>query len=180
MNDNKNEYSFNIILIGSDYIGKSYLLNKYINNVYSNYFIYDNYLEYKTKNINIRDKKIKLNLYEIRYDYGSSLVSYPNLKKADGVFIMYDITFDLSFLDAKDILKSIDEYLGEDSKKCKVLIACKSDDYNRQVTEIQGKNLGNEYHIPFFETSAKNNTNIQEMFIFLANKILRLKENESF
>ena len=174
-----NNYTFNIILIGSYCIGKSYLLNKYINNVYSSFFSYENYLEYKTKDITIRDKKIKLNLYEIKYNYGKSLISYPNLKKADGVFIMYDITYKPSFLDVKDILKDIDEYLKEDAKKCKVLIACKCDDSYREIKEYEGKNLGNEYHIPFFETSALRNTNIQEMFIFLANKILRLKENET-
>ena len=171
------EQTFDIILFGSYYIGKTYLLNRYINNIFSSYFSSQNYTEYKTKNISIRNKKITLKLWETKYQSYKSMANY-NFGKANGIMIMYDITYAASFNDMKPILTKIDDYLNEDAKRCKILVGCKSDSTYKSVKEEQGKNLAKEYNMPFFETSAKNNTNVTEIFEFLANKILRYKENE--
>ena len=177
MIDSSEEYTFDIIHFGSYYIGKTYLLNRYINNVFSSYFTNQNYSEYKTKDISIRNKKIKLKLWETKYQSYKNMTNY-NFKKANGIMIMYDITYSASLTDMKPILNSIDDYLNEDAKRCKILVGCKSDSTYKSVKEDQGKSLAKEHNIPFFETSAKTNTNVTEIFEFLANKILRYKENE--
>ena len=176
MNENE-ELKFDIILFGSYYIGKTYLLNRFINNIFSSYFSNQNYSELKYKDINIRNKKIKLKLWERKYQSYKSMSSY-NFDKANGIMIMYDITYGPSLTDIKSVLNNIDEYLNDDAKRCKILVACKSDATYRAVKEDQGRNLATEHNIPFFETSAKNNINVTEIFTFLANKILRFKENE--
>ena len=178
MKNNKNVYTFNLCLFGSEYIGKSYLINRYINNSYSSYFSYPNNSEFKTKTINIRGNTINLKICEKKYQYYKSLNSY-NLNKINGLFLIYDVTYSPSFNNIKKILKDIDQYLNEDAKECKILIGCKSDeDSYRKVKEDEGKSLADEFSIPFFEVSAKNKYNVDEIFLFLANKILRYKENE--
>ena len=47
-----------------------------------------------------------------------------------------------------------------------VLVGNKTDlQDRRQVTEMKGKNLAQEHNIPFIETSALRNENIQEVLI---------------
>ena len=169
MNDDK-EKSFNIMIIGSYYVGKTYFLDKYINNI-------NNRDAIKTKNITIREQNIKLKFKEEKYISLKNLEDY-HFNKANGVILVYDVTYLPSLSDIKILLPKIDNYLDDDAKKCKILVACKSDTSYRAVSEEQGKNLSIEYKLPFFETSAYKNCNVTEVFEFLANKISRLKENE--
>ena len=48
----------------------------------------------------------------------------------------------------------------------KILVGNKCDlEEKRQVTKERGKQLADSYRIPFIETSAKNNENIEKLFI---------------
>ena len=45
----------------------------------------------------------------------------------------------------------------------------------RQVSYNEGKDLANKYNIKFIETSAKNGTNVNELFQFIANETYQRK-----
>lgn len=48
----------------------------------------------------------------------------------------------------------------------KILVGNKCDlEEKRQVSKIKGKQLADQYGIPFLETSAKNRDNIEELFV---------------
>ncbi len=54
-----------------------------------------------------------------------------------------------------------------------VLVGNKSDLTDRVVTPAQGAEQAKQLGIPFFETSAKNRTNIEEIFCEIARQIGR-------
>ena len=84
--------------------------------------------------------------------------------------IVYDITNLNSF---KNIQKSIKEIKDIANKNAYiVLVGNKIDSFNRVITEEEGINLANEYDINFFETSAKNDKNITELFYHILSKLL--------
>jgi GTPase SAR1 family protein len=61
----------------------------------------------------------------------------------------------------------------------RILVGNKSDLHNRIVISTQdGKKLANQYHVDFFETSAKSDTsqNVSKIFYFLTEKLLELKQ----
>ena len=48
----------------------------------------------------------------------------------------------------------------------KILVGNKCDlEHNRKVSFNEGKDLANEYNIPFYETSAKDVINVEELFV---------------
>jgi GTPase SAR1 family protein len=53
-----------------------------------------------------------------------------------------------------------------------VLVGNKCDKEDRKVSYEEGAKLAKEFHMSFFETSAKNNYNIMEVFTFLTREIL--------
>ena len=60
----------------------------------------------------------------------------------------------------------------------KVLVGNKCDKEERQVSTEQGQKLADEKGIKFFETSAKTNENVKEMFEYLTNEIFRNYEEK--
>lgn len=62
----------------------------------------------------------------------------------------------------------------------KILIGNKTDvPEERKISTEQGQKLANKYHIPFLECSAKDGTNIDEIFYTLGKNIKPLLEKES-
>ena len=122
---------------------------------------------------------IKLKLTQIVnkdsfYDYRED----PNYKQAKGVIVVYDISNRDSFINLNNWFNKIDEYCNEEGKICKILVGNKNDTKDRKVKEEEGKNLANEKKMAFFEVSSKTNDNVNQIFVFLANKILRYEQNK--
>ncbi len=53
------------------------------------------------------------------------------------------------------------------------MVGNKCDKPDRVVTEEEGKKLADDYNMSFFETSAKTNQNVSEVFNFLTKEILK-------
>lgn len=57
---------------------------------------------------------------------------------------------------------------------CKILVGNKCDlDSERQVSTEQGSNLAEEFGIMFLETSAKDNSNIEELFLAMSREMVQ-------
>jgi GTPase SAR1 family protein len=73
-------------------------------------------------------------------------------------------------------MKSIDENAPDDVLR--ILVGNKSDLHQRIVISTQdGKKLANQYHVDYFETSAKSDSspNVSKMFFYITEKLLDLK-----
>ena len=55
---------------------------------------------------------------------------------------------------------------------------CDINDEKRKVTFEEGEKKGNEFQIPFFETSCKDGINVKEVFERIVNDII-LKKNQT-
>jgi Ras-related protein Rab-8A len=99
-----------------------------------------------------------------------------------GILLVYDVCDERSFnskiafvvciltIDIRTWFQNIEQHATEGVHK--ILIGNKCDwAEKRVVTEEQGKALAQELGIPFIETSAKSNTNVEEAFFSLARYI---------
>lgn len=98
-----------------------------------------------------------------------------------GIILTYAIDDRETFTNIENWMKQIKMHANENV--IKVLVGNKCDMPDRQVTFEEGKGLADAYGIPFFETSAKDNRNINETFMCMAreikDKILVLEQNTS-
>ena len=84
--------------------------------------------------------------------------------------MIYDITNKDSFNLIVSWIKDIKFYKPEKVKA--ILVGNKCDLINeRKVTIEEGQNLANELNIKFFEASAKEGTNVDELFSYIINEI---------
>ena len=87
-----------------------------------------------------------------------------------GIMLTYDVTDEQSFLNIRNWMKNIEEHAADNVNK--MLIGNKCDLIEKRVVEAErGQSLAKSYGIPFMETSAKNNINVEEAFFTIAREI---------
>lgn len=81
------------------------------------------------------------------------------------------MTEPVSFKNIRNWIKQIEA--NAQTGVCKVLVGNKCDKPDRKVSEEEGKKLAADFNMSFFETSAKTNQNVNEVFEFLTREILK-------
>jgi len=127
-------------------------------------------VDFKIKIIDLGGRFIKLQIC----DTAGKEIFKPPLKTyykgVHGIIVTYDLTDENS---CKNIRNWVEE-IEQSAKKnvCKVLIGNKCDIEDRKVSFDQGQKLASELNMQFFETSAKTNYNVDEIFLYLTQEIL--------
>ncbi|KJH50253.1 Ras family protein [Dictyocaulus viviparus] len=99
--------------------------------------------------------------------------NYRYYRGTHGVVVVYDITNGESFSNVKRWLHEIDANCESVQK---ILVGNKSEDPQRRIVlESDARQFADTMHIPFFETSAKENSNVEEMFSCITRLVLKAK-----
>jgi GTPase SAR1 family protein len=80
-----------------------------------------------------------------------------------GIVLTYSIDDRNSFQDIDNWVKQIKMHASSDVVK--ILVGNKCDSSKREVSYDEGKKLAEELGIQFYETSAKDNIDVTEMFL---------------
>ena len=160
-------YSFQLVMVGKSFVGKTCISNRYITGDFDDFYRTTFGREFNLKGLNFHNQNICLQLYEIPWRYESS--SFFNFlpKNAHGIIFVYDVSDKCSF-DSICNLNKVTE-----NNACEVLVGNKCNTNNRVITEEMGKNLADELGMNFFETSAKSGKNIDELFLSLTEEIFK-------
>lgn len=94
-------------------------------------------------------------------------------KNSNGVIIVYDVSNRSSFNTIQGWIESVYDNSAEDIK---IILIGNKIDLEREVSTEEGKAIADKYHIPFYETSAKENTNIKQSILDLVSIILETQE----
>ena len=96
-------------------------------------------------------------------------------KGANGILVVYDITNRSSFENLNSWLIEIEK--NGNKNVYKLLIGNKSDlEDQRKVSKEEGKEFAEINGMEFFETSAKENYQVQDAFIQLTRDVIRTKD----
>ena len=114
---------------------------------------------------------IKLQIWDTAGQERFRTITKTYYKGAHGIILTYDVTDQNSFKNIRNWIKQIEA--NAQSNVCKVLVGNKCDKTDRVVTEEEGKKLADDFQMMFFETSAKSNKNVTEVFNFLTQEILK-------
>ena len=176
-NEPKYDYLFKYIIIGNINVGKSNLLLRYVHSQFKEEYQATIGVEYAAKNINIRNKIYKIQIWDTAGQETFKSITRNYYKNSVCALIVYDITCRQSFDDVKT-------WIEDCKKQCSnniylILIGNKLDlEEQRVITKEEGEELAEQLGIKFYETSAKDGTNVENIFINSSDEIAkRIEQN---
>ncbi|CAI2380287.1 unnamed protein product [Moneuplotes crassus] len=168
------DYKFKIILIGDAAVGKTSFLLRFTENKFTEDHLATIGVDFQSKCLSFGKKIIKLQIWDTAGQERFRSITRSYYKNSHGCLAIYDISDESSFEKIKELI----EYYKEESEARLpfnvILIGNKSDlDLDRHVPTLKGKMLAEEYGIPFFETSVKNDQNVDEAFMAVAGEAIK-------
>uniref|UniRef100_A0A8C0EL59 small monomeric GTPase n=1 Tax=Bubo bubo TaxID=30461 RepID=A0A8C0EL59_BUBBB len=128
-------------------------------------------IDFKVKPVTFNGTRVKLQIWDTAGQERFHTLSTSYFRGAQGFILVYDITNLDSFQSITTWMKDIHEKAGDEVDV--ILLGNKCDkESERVVPKQKGEKLAWEHGIPFFETSAKDNVNIEDAFSVLTNEIL--------
>ena len=131
-------------------------------------------IEYFQRTVEIDDKSLLLQVWDTSGQEKYRAISASFIKRADAVLLTYAIDDRDSFKHVVEWIKEIKDNTAEDV--CIILVGSKADVGKRCVEYVEGEELARELGVQFFETSAKENMNIDQVFMTAAQQIKKKLE----
>ncbi|EAY01285.1 small GTP-binding protein, putative [Trichomonas vaginalis G3] len=166
------DYLFKVIIIGDSGVGKSNILLRYTDDLFSNQFISTIGVDFRIHTIDVDDKKVKMQIWDTEGQERFLAITRSYFGYSHVALIVYDKT-------NKESFEKVSFWMNELDQKCdknllRVIVGNKADLKELEyITEEQGKNLANQYGCLFAETSAKEDIGIDEVFLLCAQTLVK-------
>ncbi|KAH8878249.1 Ras and EF-hand domain-containing protein like [Schistosoma japonicum] len=158
---------FRIMLAGDSSVGKTSLLIRICDDVFTSCSITTIGVDMKMRSVEIDGKKTMLQIWDTAGQERFRSVSTSFYRKADGILLVYDCTSEFSFISTRDWITIIEENAA---KQIPIAIVGNKKDLKEQkewqgnkcVSYATGSKLAQEIGALFFETSALTGENVNE------------------
>ncbi|KAK9839170.1 hypothetical protein WJX74_010897 [Apatococcus lobatus] len=173
------DYLIKLLLIGDSGVGKSCLLLRFSEDSFTSSFITTIGIDFKIKKILLDNKWIKLQIWDTAGQERFRTITSAYYRGAMGILLVYDVTDEASFNNIRNWMRNIEQHASDTVNKVLVGNKCDMDESKRAVPTSKGQALADEFGIRFFETSAKNNSNVDEVFQAVAKDVMtRLRDTQ--
>lgn len=173
----KGAYIVRLLMVGDSSCGKTSLVLRFDQNVFSTKFVTTIGVDYRDKMVKIEGAPMRLQLWDTAGQERFRSLTSNFFGRADGFVLCYDISNRPSFDHVIGWMRDIKTRAPADCDI--VLCGNKSDLESDRVVQVEeGKSLADEYGVQFFETSALTGSNVESMFTALATTIKRQRIDE--
>jgi len=171
------DHLFKLLIIGDSGVGKSCLLLRFSDDVFTDSFISTIGVDFKIKTLTIDGQKIKLQIWDTAGQERFRTITSSYYRGAHGIIVVFDVTNQTSFDNISKWLQEIDLFAGTNVQK--LLVGNKTDLVDtRAVPSSEGEALAAKLSIPYVETSAKSSSNVEQAFAQMATSIKEKAKKE--
>jgi small GTP-binding protein len=189
-NKSKETSFYRLIFVGDSEVGKTQIINLYNNKLFQNEYFPTFNIDFQIKTLNINGKKKNIHCIDTEGSLVSQvLTEYTGenfIKKIDALIIVYDITSRQSFNNIDSYYKILESKYSSKglsdkfNKTIKYVVGNKFDlRINRVISDNEGRETENKYNAKYMECSAKNGYNIDRLFEYIIQDIIRGESNNS-
>ncbi|KAL5267149.1 hypothetical protein ACHWQZ_G004251 [Mnemiopsis leidyi] len=174
--DENFDFLFKIVLIGDANVGKTCVVQRFKTGSFTERLGSTIGVDFSMKTLEIDGKRVKLQVWDTAGQERFRTITQSYYRSAQGVIIAYDITNKETFRNVKNWLEDVQRYTSKDI--CKVLIGNKQDLEPLREVSTEDAQTTADIHgmLTFLETSAKESTNVNEVFELIARTLKRQHE----
>jgi Ras-related protein Rab-7A len=168
-----------VIILGDSGVGKTSLMNQFVNKKFSSQYKATIGADFLTKEVQVDDRAVTLQIWDTAGQERFQSLGVAFYRGADCAVLVYDVNSQKTF---EDLETWRDEFLIQANPASPdnfpfVVLGNKVDadgGKNRVVTEKKAKQwCGSKGNIPHFDTSAKEDINVEAAFQCIARNALR-------
>ncbi|MBN3315023.1 RB39B protein, partial [Atractosteus spatula] len=169
------QYQFRIILLGDSTVGKSSLLKRFTDGVYSDVADPTVGVDFYARSLEIEPGvKIKLQLWDTAGQERFRSITTSYYRNSVGGLLVFDLTNRKTFEHVQEWHREVSEHIRP-YHMVFILIGHKSDlAGERKVTREEAEKLAASLGVRYVETSAKSNSNVDRAFETLTRDIYEL------
>ncbi|XP_067867800.1 ras-related protein Rab-39B-like [Heterodontus francisci] len=163
------QYQFRIILLGDSTVGKSSLLKRFTDGTFTEVQDPTVGVDFYARLLEVEPGcRIKLQLWDTAGQERFRSITRSYYRNSVGGLLMFDVTNRKSFENIKEWLREVNNHVYP-NKTIFILVGHKSDLINdREVSREEAEKLADTLGLNYIETSAKNNTNVDNAFMKLS------------
>ena len=168
-----------LLLIGNAYVGKTLIVQKFIDNSFSKSTVSTIGVDLQSKIIDINGKKVKYLIWDTAGEDRMKTMTYSYYRGCHVILVVYDVTERKSFQNVTTWVECIDKFAK--SNVLKILVGNKTDlEDKRVITTEEGKKLAEENGLKYYEISALKITGLHEMFEDIAKDYVEIYEQKAY
>jgi len=182
MNDEEkkdSDLTIKLLLIGNAFVGKTLIVQKFIDNTFSKTTLSTIGVDLQSKIIDINGKKVKYLIWDTAGEDRMKTMTYSYYRGCHVILIVYDVTEQKSFQNVTTWVECVDKFAK--SNVLRILVGNKTDlEDKRVISTEEGKKLAESNGLKFYEISALKITGLYEMFEDIAKEYVEIYEQKAY
>ena len=173
------DITIKLLLIGNAYVGKTLIVQKFIDNTFSKSTVSTIGVDLQSKVIDINGKKVKYLIWDTAGEDRMKTMTYSYYRGCHVILVVFDVTERKSFQNVTTWVECIDKFAK--SNVLRILVGNKTDlEDKRVVSTEEGKELAAQNGLKYYEISALTITGLHEMFEDVAKEYVEIYEQKAY
>ena len=173
------DITIKLLLIGNAYVGKTLIVQKFIDNTFSKSTVSTIGVDLQSKVIDINGKKVKYLIWDTAGEDRMKTMTYSYYRGCHVILVVFDVTERKSFQNVTTWVECIDKFAK--SNVLRILVGNKTDLKDKRVVSTEeGKELAAQNGLKYYEISALTITGLHEMFEDVAKEYVEIYEQKAY
>lgn len=168
------EIRLKFVLVGDSGTGKSSVLRRFVDDTFSPSFMTTIGIDFKVKEIKVNDTMVKVQVWDTAGQERFKTITNAYYNGADAILVVYSVT-------DKDSFNHLSYWIDEVDKRARtdaivVIVGNKCDEAEaRCVAKEDAQDYATKRAYGFWETSAKDGSHVNELFMSVAEGVFKSK-----
>ena len=155
-------FTFKIVLIGDQAVGKTSLVLRYINDTFSEHYISTIGADFLIKDLQLMQAPVRLMIWDLGGQEQWEGIRARYMQGSDGVILIFDVSRKQNLQHyISNWVREVKDFIGE---KTPVIVVANKIDLKPQVNLKEAAKLMKSLNYPYIETSAKTGNRVEVIF----------------